>query len=238
MIDMKEQIAIAVQLQEIEIRIHKIKSVLESMPQKLNSLDKEIRDAEQEMETKKSLVDELRKKYRMNESNYQANMLLMRKSQEKLASVKNNKEYQSILKEIDDIKAKNSIVEDEMLKNLDVIEASERDSVNIKKEFLETKGRIDGEKDIIKENIKQSEIDLAELDEKRENIAKNIDKELMRNYNIVKGLTKSTAIAPVLDSICLGCNMNIPPQMYNELQRFDGIKFCPHCQRIIYWGKA
>jgi uncharacterized protein len=235
---MKEQIAIAVQLQEIEIRIHKIKSVLESMPQKLNSLDKEIRDAEQEMETKKSLVDELRKKYRMNESDYQANMLLMRKSQEKLASVKNNKEYQSILKEIDDIKAKNSIVEDEMLKNLDVIEASERDSVNIKKEFLETKGRIDGEKDIIKENIKQSEINLAELDEKRENIAKNIDKELMRNYNIVKGLTKSTAIAPVLDSICLGCNMNIPPQMYNELQRFDGIKFCPHCQRIIYWGKA
>jgi hypothetical protein len=59
----------------------------------------------------------------------------------------------------------------------------------------------------------------------------------MQKFNTVKGLTRGTGIAPVLDSICLGCNMNIPPQMYNELQRFDSIKFCPHCQRIIYWGK-
>jgi predicted nucleic acid-binding Zn-ribbon protein len=29
--------------------------------------------------------------------------------------------------------------------------------------------------------------------------------------------------------------MNIPPQMYNELHRFDSLKNCPHCQRIIYW---
>lgn len=238
MIDMKEQIIIAVQFQEIEISINKIKSVLEAMPEKLISLDKEIMDAEREMETKKSLVDELRKKYRTNESDYQANMALMRKSQEKLAAVKNNKEYQSILKEIDDIKAKNSLVEDEMLKNLDVIEAFERETVNIKKEFLQIKDRIEGEKEIIKEKVRQSETDLAELDEKRESMAENIDKELMRNYNIVKGLTKDTAIAPVLDSICRGCNMNIPPQMYNDLQRFDSIKFCPHCQRIIYWGKG
>jgi len=235
---MKEQIGIVVQLQEIEIKINKIKSVLDVIPGKISSLDKEMSDAEQEIDTKKSLVDELRKKYRLNESDYQANLSTLRKSQEKLAAVKTNKEYQSILKEIDDIKAKNSLVEDEMLKNLDVIEATERETVTLKNEFLEIKDRIDRDKETIKDKIEQSETDLAELDEKRGAISKNIDKELMSKYNIVKGLTKGTAIAPVLDSICRGCNMNIPPQMYNDLQRFDSIKFCPHCQRIIYWGKA
>jgi len=235
---MKEQIGIVVQLQEIEIKINKIKSVLDVIPGKISSLDKEMSDAEQEIDRKKSLVDELRKKYRLNESDYQANLSTLRKSQEKLAAVKTNKEYQSILKEIDDIKAKNSLVEDEMLKNLDVIEATERETVTLKNEFLEIKDRIDRDKETIKDKIEQSETDLAELDEKRGAISKNIDKELMSKYNIVKGLTKGTAIAPVLDSICRGCNMNIPPQMYNDLQRFDSIKFCPHCQRIIYWGKA
>jgi len=235
---MKEQIGIVVQLQEIEIKINKLKSVLDVIPGKISSLDKEMSDAEQEIETKKSLVDELRKKYRLNESDYQANLSMLRKSQEKLAAVKTNKEYQSILKEIDDIKTKNSLVEDEMLKNLDVIEATEREMVTLKNEFIEIKDRIDRDKETIKEKIGQSETDLAELDEMRGAISKNIDKELMSKYNIVKGLTKGTAIAPVLDSICRGCNMNIPPQMYNDLQRFDSIKFCPHCQRIIYWGKA
>jgi len=235
---MKEQIGIVVQLQEIEIKINKIKSVLDVIPGRISSLDKEMSDAEQEIDRKKSLVDELRKKYRLNESDYQANLSTLRKSQEKLAAVKTNKEYQSILKEIDDIKAKNSLVEDEMLKNLDVIEATERETVTLKNEFLEIKDRIDRDKETIKDKIEQSETDLAELDEKRGAISKNIDKELMSKYNIVKGLTKGTAIAPVLDSICRGCNMNIPPQMYNDLQRFDSIKFCPHCQRIIYWGKV
>ncbi|MEE9535799.1 MAG: C4-type zinc ribbon domain-containing protein, partial [Desulfobacterales bacterium] len=35
-------------------------------------------------------------------------------------------------------------------------------------------------------------------------------------------------------AVCQGCNVNIPPQLYNELQRFDTLMFCPHCQRIIY----
>lgn len=238
MINMREQIGIVVQLQEIEIKINKIKAALEVIPEKMSRLDKAIRDAEQGLEMKKSLVDELKKKYRLNESDYQANLSMLGKSQEKLAAVKTNKEYQSILKEIDDIKAKNSRVEDEMLKSLDVIEITERETVTLRKEFLETKDLIDGEKEIIGKKIEQSEMDLAELDEKRGSISKNIDKELMLKYNIVKGLTKGTAIAPALDSICRGCDMNIPPQMYNDLQRFDSIKFCPHCQRIIYWGKA
>ncbi len=42
------------------------------------------------------------------------------------------------------------------------------------------------------------------------------------------------AIAKVEDAVCEGCHMNIPPQMYNELQRFESLMYCPQCQRIIY----
>ena len=37
---------------------------------------------------------------------------------------------------------------------------------------------------------------------------------------------------------CQGCNMNIPPQLYNILQRGDAIELCPNCNRIIYWDKS
>ncbi|RLB78229.1 MAG: hypothetical protein DRH24_14815, partial [Deltaproteobacteria bacterium] len=39
---------------------------------------------------------------------------------------------------------------------------------------------------------------------------------------------------PVKDALCHGCNVNLPPQLYNELFLGDSLKFCPNCQRIIY----
>ncbi|MDP3283962.1 MAG: hypothetical protein Q8M56_06010, partial [Desulfobacterales bacterium] len=101
---MREQIGILVQLQEIEIETNKIKSALAGVSGKIDGLDAELCDAGQEIEKEKSLIDELRKKYRSSESDYQANLSLYNKSQERLSAVKTNKEYQSVLKEIDDIK--------------------------------------------------------------------------------------------------------------------------------------
>ena len=43
------------------------------------------------------------------------------------------------------------------------------------------------------------------------------------------------AIVDVKNAVCQGCNMNIPPQMYNELQRDISLKYCPSCERIIFW---
>jgi predicted nucleic acid-binding Zn-ribbon protein len=31
----------------------------------------------------------------------------------------------------------------------------------------------------------------------------------------------------------MGCNMQIPPQMYNLLFRGDDLHACPHCQRVL-----
>lgn len=237
MINMKEQIGILVQLQEIEIEANRIKSALAGVSGKIDCLDAELNFAGQEIEKSQALIGELRKKYRSYESDYQANLSLYNKSQEKLSAVKTNKEYQSILKEIDDIKAKNSGIEEGMLKDLDVIDSAEKEVSRLKDEFLSIEERITKEKNILIDESEKNKVDLAVLDEKWGSISKNVSSGLMQKFNAVRELTKGTAIAPVSDSICSGCNMNIPPQMYNELQRFDSIKFCPHCQRIIYWGK-
>ena len=66
--------------------------------------------------------------------------------------------------------------------------------------------------------------------------AAGIDAGLLATYNNVKSLqSNAIGIVAVADAVCQGCNMNIPPQMYNELQRGDSLKKCPNCDRIIYW---
>jgi predicted nucleic acid-binding Zn-ribbon protein len=39
--------------------------------------------------------------------------------------------------------------------------------------------------------------------------------------------------------ICTGCRMHIPPQLFNELQKFrDHVRQCPNCHRILLWRPA
>ena len=37
---------------------------------------------------------------------------------------------------------------------------------------------------------------------------------------------------------CQGCNMNVPPQLYNTLRTGLGTDICPACHRIIYAAEA
>jgi predicted nucleic acid-binding Zn-ribbon protein len=70
---------------------------------------------------RKKALDDLKKSYRELESESKVNREMIVKSNEKLRAVKTNKEYQSILKEIEEIRKKNSGIEDQMLDQLEAI---------------------------------------------------------------------------------------------------------------------
>jgi predicted nucleic acid-binding Zn-ribbon protein len=62
-----------------------------------------------------------------------------------------------------------------------------------------------------------------------------VDPSILNIYDRLKTRLGGQALASVENATCSACNMNIPPQMYNELQRMDSLKFCPNCDRLIYW---
>ncbi len=234
----KEQIDILVELQEIEIKTELLKLEANKVSGKLDKLDNELKAFESEMGKEENVINDFRKNYRSCEKDMQVNNAKAEKSQEKLKLVKTNKEYQSSLKEIDEIKAINSKIEDEMLQDLEKIEASEKNIIEKKESYSILAEKLKQEKDIIIQESEQGRKEVALHEEEWKNISKKIDKNLLDKFSVVKEMVSGRAITAVKDAVCLGCNMQIPPQAYNELQRTDRLAFCPHCQRIIYWEKA
>jgi uncharacterized protein len=45
------------------------------------------------------------------------------------------------------------------------------------------------------------------------------------------------AIVEARNGTCLGCNMQLPPQMFNSLFRTQEIQSCPHCNRLLFVEK-
>ncbi len=232
---MKEQIYLLVKIQGIEIKAKSIKSTLNDASRKLEVIDADLNEFERTIEEQKSIMGKLKKNYRDYESEVQINLDRGKKTQVKLRSVKTNREYQSLLKEIEEEKAKNSKIEDKMIECLDRMDETEKIITMKKDEYLQLSDRVMSEKEIIKQESEQGRIKLAKLDKDREEISCMIDSELMKKYLIIKKQNQTgLAIVPVKDALCYGCNVNVPPQLYNELFLGNSLKFCPNCQRIIY----
>lgn len=232
---MREQIEDLVKLQQIESETVQIKSALNDVPKRLDDLDSGVKNFEQTIEEQERIINELKKQYRDHESNIQLNLEKEQKIQVKLRSVKNNKEYQALLKEVEDVRGKNSKIEDQMIEFLDQMDTTEKIIATKKDEYNTIFERAKCEKENIKKNAEARKKRLAELDMETVEVSRLVDPKFLRRYSIIKEQDPGgVAVVPVKNAVCHGCNVNIPPQLYNELFRCDSLRFCPNCQRIIY----
>jgi predicted nucleic acid-binding Zn-ribbon protein len=138
------------------------------------------------------------------------------------------------LKEIEDLAASLSAIEDRMIACLEEIDEKET-TLNEKKDELQNILRdIESEKDHIRQSVDSLKQRLDGLAEARSHVITATDPELLKLYEIVKNNIGSTAIALVKSAVCMECHVNLPPQMFNELLRFNKVFYCPHCERLIY----
>ncbi len=237
--NIKDQLQILVKLQNIETELGSIKIKLDNAPKKLDMLDAELKAFEEALTDRQLLVDDLKKQYRSYESDVMVNLSRIKKTEEKLRAVKTNKEYQSLLKEIEDAKNKNSRIEDDMIECLDRIDDLEKSIASKKEEFSDLSERIRNEKEGIYHEEEKGKERIAALDCEWKDVAGSIEAELLKKYFIIKEQhQRGLAVVPVKKAVCYGCNVNLPPQLYNELHGCETLKFCPNCQRIIYLDES
>lgn len=231
----KKQIHILVNLQEIEIRKKAIASELAAFPQKMADLDRRLAESEQALSDADTRLQTLQKTYRAHDAEVQENLDKIRKRKARLNSLKSNKEYQTTLHEIEELQKKNSRIEDDMLDVLDQSETAEEALCEIKAGLTGIESDIASDKALLKAAAAEREQEMAALQEQWNRVSEDADPELLKLFETLKSKTGATAMAQAKNAVCLGCHMNIPPQLYNELQRFDNLYYCPFCQRLLYW---
>jgi len=232
---LKEQIELLIDLQDKEIAAARIDAELEKMPAQISAMNASLADIETRLEAQKTSLEALKKTYRAQEADIQTNQSRIQKRESQLRSVKTNQEYRALLKEIADIKAANSGIEDNMLQRLEDMEAAEKQIAELNREYQQEKAEI-SEKRAELEAYAESQREARENQlTEREEIMQHIHADMLKRYNFVKLQTGGLkVIVAAREAICMGCNMNIPPQLYNELHRGDELKFCPHCHRMLY----
>ena len=103
-------------------------------------------------------------------------------------------------------------------------------------DFAALKEHVAGEAKAANEKIAEFDAQIAEERKLRDVAAARVRPDVLKKYSAIR-MRRGLAMAPVKNGTCQGCNMNIPPQLFNLLQRGDSIELCGNCNRIIYWDK-
>jgi predicted nucleic acid-binding Zn-ribbon protein len=83
-------------------------------------------------------------------------------------------------------------------------------------------------------SAKEIEASLAKLDEERSALAQNVDREYLSKYERILHSKDGLAMVNVEHDSCGGCNINLPPQVINEIRMKEELIFCQSCARILY----
>jgi predicted nucleic acid-binding Zn-ribbon protein len=61
-----------------------------------------------------------------------------------------------------------------------------------------------------------------------------ITPEVLSNYDRLREAKNGLAVVITKYELCMGCNMKIPPQSYNQVITSNEIIYCPNCRRMLY----
>ena len=231
---MKPEISILIRLQGIDLELRKINEEKSSAPKHLEDLQEHLASKDAELSELNERITEIQKRKVDVEDEFELENVRFGKSQKKLFSLKTNREYQALQKEINEIKKANAAREEEILAIMEEINSLQEEIKKKKRQVKQYRKEIKAEQKNIKKLQTRLNAKIAALTEEREAVSKDISPNLLAKYNFLKDRRAGVAIAAVTDAVCSACNMNIPPQLYNELLRDEKILTCPSCQRLIY----
>ena len=230
----KQDIGALIKLQEAETQIVKLRAVLKKVEKKKGELSAKLKLFGNALEKEKENLSTAIMNCKDSEREIQVVDDRIIKSNETLRMVKTNKEYQIFLREVDDNKKRKDVFETELLEYLDAKEEIQESVQESEKEYNLLKDQIEAEqKNIEKKSTDDREL-LDEFLTQQNEIGKSLDSSLMKQFAKISKMNQGLAVVNVKNEICMGCFMNIPPQLYIEVQRENSLILCPQCSRILY----
>jgi uncharacterized protein len=233
---LQEQLLLLIELQKTDSIIRAFTVRKSKLPEKIAELDRTLEVFAAAVEEAGKRLEDLTKRQREKESDLKKGQESIKKAQERLTEVKTNKEYQAVLKEIEAVKAKNAVTEDGIISTLEEADRV-RGEVKVKEAALgEYRQRYEKERKTVEEELGALDDELLACRRKNDEIRKQTAGDLLKRYETIQAIRNGLAVVEVWKEVCKGCNMNIPPQLYNELQTARDLISCPNCNRIIYRG--
>nr|MBS0036608.1 hypothetical protein [Saprospiraceae bacterium] len=221
-------------LQLIDSEIDKIHILKGELPVEVSDLEDEVAGLETRIEKLNTAIEEFNQHISKHEGNIADANALIERYMEQLKTVKNNREFDALNKEIEYQKLEIQLSEKRIREGReDVAKKEEVLAVAVEKRDKIVKN-LKLKKKELEEIIKKTEKEETKLMKESEKARKNIDERLIKAYDkIRKSYRNGLAVVSIQRDACGGCYNMVPPQLQVEVGLTRRVVVCENCGRIL-----
>ena len=205
---------------ELPLEVRDLEDEVAGLKTKQAAIQKDIKDIENFITAKKNEIEECR--------------LAIKKYEQQRNNVRNNREFESISKEIEFQQLESQLAEkkaNDGTKNL-VTKKEELELIAV-----EIKGReadLEAKRKELENIEKETEKEVEKLQEESKGYQDQIDNRMLAAYNKVRtNVRNKMAVVTVVRGACGGCFNKIPPQREIDIDESRKIVVCEYCGRIL-----
>ena len=233
---MRDQLKRLEELQRYDAQIQELTNALQAIPAKLQATQSDLTRVENMLNSERAQLNESQKYYSEQKGLLEADETHVAGAKHKLSQAKNSKEYLAAQREIDQTRESVQSREQEMGKLVDAVKAKEKLLADRDADVQALRESLAKDGEVARGKMNELESKIAGIRTERDKLAAGVRPDVLKRYSAIR-MRRGLAVVAVRNGTCSGCNMNMPPQLYNTLQRGTSLETCPYCHRMIYWDE-
>ncbi|OHB27975.1 MAG: hypothetical protein A2X84_12065 [Desulfuromonadaceae bacterium GWC2_58_13] len=158
----------------------------------------------------------------------------VKKAEGRLSAIKTQKEYVAVLKEIDTAKKLNKDLQDRIQAKNGEIDGLNREREEKAAALAALNEKVSGRLGEIGSVLAGYDEESASKTGQRDGLLDQLPVPLRKRYQLLFDRRGGVAVVEARNGNCSGCNMQLPPQLFNSLYTLQEIQSCPHCNRLLY----
>jgi len=221
-------------LQLVNSKLNNIKQLQGELPLEVSALEQELANLEKRIAKLEDEYKELESTVVQHDTQIKESEALIEKYNKQMDSVKNNREYEALTREVElqklDIQLAQKRIREtqQKLSNKDITLEASRKKNSEKKTDMELK-----QQELEKISAK-TEKEQEKFLRKEKRSRKKIDFGLLAVYDkLTTAYKNGLAVVTVERDSCGGCHSQVPPQVQLDLGQRKRIITCEHCARIL-----
>jgi predicted nucleic acid-binding Zn-ribbon protein len=224
-------------LQEADREIRRLQDEIAELPKRVAAIEQKLAGTKIQLEKAQSAIKADEAARRKHETAITDLRGKISKYRDQSLEVKTNEQYKALLHEIQFSEKEISANEDKILELMVNADAREKEVKAAQAELKAETAEIEKEKEQARERTAEDQKQLADWTGRRNQLRSGVNEELLRHYERVSKF-RGSGIAEVRDQKCMGCQVRLRPQTYNDVRSSDKVVYCDSCQRVLYLNPA
>jgi predicted nucleic acid-binding Zn-ribbon protein len=225
-------------LQGLEGRRRALRDAIAAAPQKQTAEDQRFHREQAAYEEQSARKKDLElKRAELTDQSATLEQRIAR-DKERMQSIRNNVEYQALLREIDHAEHEKLEAGKKLAIIAREIETTDAALTQHQGGFETAKAAHDGNLATLADEVKRIEADLQRLEEERAAIAGGLAPEQVSLYEKLALSRGGVVVVPALAGGCGGCHIKLRPAIMSQLRRRAEMIRCDSCSRILYLPDA